>query len=91
MEKKYTNEEIRAIVAGAFKPLGCTVEPWDDYGEKLRVKVREADGKEKVLKITFRHVRDDANLTTVLERFREELQEEGYHLDPWTPSGKGCI
>gem|GEM_PF-2040712 len=79
-----TNEEIKAIVETAFKPLRCVAEVWD-YDQKLRFRVfDEKDrGIVRLPSLVLRNLRDESQLRDVLSVVRERVQERGFHLDRW--------
>ena len=79
-----TNEEIKAIVEAAFKPLRCVAEVWD-YDYRLRFKVfDEKDrGVVEMPDLILRNLRDESQLRDVLTIVRELVREKGFHLDPW--------
>jgi len=79
-----TNDEIKAIVDAAFKPLRCVAEVWD-YDQKLRFKVfDERDrGIVEVPRLVLRNLQDDSQLRDVLTEARRWVIEKGFRLDPW--------
>ena len=82
-----TNDEIKAMVEGAFVPLRCVAEIWD-YDDKLRFKVfdRNDKGLIKMPKVVLSDFRDEEQLREVLSQVRERVQQKGCSLDPWPES-----
>lgn len=79
-----TDDEIRAIVEAAFRPLRCIAEVWD-YDSKLRFKVFDDKdrGIVEVSDLVLRNLRDEAQLRDVLAGVRQRVVEKGYRVDPW--------
>jgi len=79
-----TNDEIKAIVGAAFKPLRCVAEVWD-YDYKLRFKVfdEQERGIVEVPGLVLRNLRDESQLRDVLTATRQRITEKGFRLDPW--------
>jgi hypothetical protein len=79
------DEEIRAIVEQAFRPLRCVAEIWD-YEQKLRFRVFDNNdvGVLRMESAVLRDLRDEQNLRNVLSAAHETVEEKGFRLDPWT-------
>ncbi len=79
-----TNDEIKAIVETAFKPLRCVAEIWDyDYRFRFKVFDEKASGIVKVPDLILDKLRDESQLRDVLAGVRERVTEKGFRLDPW--------
>ena len=78
-----SNDDIKAAVEQAFRPLRCVVEVWD-YDQKLRFKVFDANdrGVIEVPSLVLRLVREKNNLKSVLSSARTEVEEKGFRLEP---------
>ena len=79
-----TNEEIRRIVEGAFRPLRCAAEIWD-YEKKLKFRVFDRNDQPVV---TFPEelmvpLQSDTHLAALLTQARERVQTKGHSLDDW--------
>jgi len=88
MASMKTNEQICAVVEGAFSPLNCVAEIWD-YEQKLRFRVSDAMN-ETVLSCpseVLANLRADAALTAFLQDVRAEVEANGYTLNPWPGLG----
>ena len=79
-----SEDEIKAIVVAAFKPLRCVAEVCD-YGQKLQFKVfDEKDmGILEEKNLVLRNLSDKAQLRGVLSDARQRLLVKGYRFDPW--------
>lgn len=79
-----TDEEIKAIVEGAFAPLRVGVEIWD-YQSKLRFRVFDTDDQPLIgfPKLVLAELRADTVLRGVIEETRERLTDRGIALKPW--------
>lgn len=78
-----SDNEIRAVVETAFRPLRCVVEVWD-YDQKLRFRVFDSNdrGVLKVPRLVLRELRDKSNLQSVLSTARATVEEKGFRLEP---------
>jgi len=79
-----TNDEIKAIVEGTFRPLCCFAEIWH-YQEKLRFQVSDSNGQAVLThkQVILDHVREDGGLVSLIEEMRARIEEKGYSLDKW--------
>lgn len=79
-----TDDEVKAIVEAAFRPLRCIAEVWD-YDYRLRFKVFDDKdrGIVEVSDLVLRNLRDEAQLRDVLAGVRQRVLEKGYRVDPW--------
>jgi hypothetical protein len=79
-----TDEDIKMIVEGAFKPLRCVAEVWD-YQFKLRFKVFDENKKGiiQVPDLSLRGLREESQLRDVVLQARRAVMEKGFDLDPW--------
>lgn len=79
-----TNDEIKAIVEAAFKPLRCVSEVWDyDYRLRFRVFNEQDRGIVEVPDLVLRNLRDESQLRDVLTAARQRVTEKGFCLDAW--------
>jgi hypothetical protein len=79
-----TNEEIRAAIEAAFKPLRCVAEIWD-FGQKLSFRVFDAKDH-TVLTVpneVLESLRDVPGLEALIQDARSRIAANGHHLDPW--------
>ncbi|MGB5196444.1 MAG: DUF1652 domain-containing protein [Candidatus Deferrimicrobium sp.] len=79
-----TDDEIKAIVEAAFRPLRCVAEV-RDYSSKLRFKVFDDKdrGIVEVTDLVLRNLRDESQLRNVLVGVRQRVVEKGFRVDPW--------
>lgn len=79
-----SDDEIKIVVDGAFRPLRCDAEIWD-CGEKLRFRVRDQKNciVYDVARLSLDLVRDKNDLESFLCSCRAEVQNKGFTLDPW--------
>ena len=79
-----TDDEVKAIVEAALRPLRCIAEVWD-YDYRLRFKVFDDKdrGIVEVSDLVLRNLRDEAQLRDVLAGVRQRVLEKGYRVDPW--------
>jgi hypothetical protein len=86
-----TNNEIKAIVKTAFRPLRSDADIWDDdYSFRFRIFdekngiIEEKNGRiEEKPELLLQNVRDKAHLRTLLTNIRKSVIKKGYHLDHW--------
>lgn len=79
-----TDEDIRAVVESAFKPLRCVAETWD-YEHRLRFKVFDENeqGVIEVPDVALRSLREESQLRDVILQARRAITEKGIQLDSW--------
>lgn len=77
-----SDDEIKTIVESAFKPFSCAT-LFDDYGEKLKLKVRNNGNEILPIECPTDLVRDENGLKSFLEACRQEIEKKGFCLDPW--------
>ena len=79
-----TNEEIRAAIEAAFKPMRCVAEIWD-FGKKLSFEVFDARDHTAltVPSEVLESLRDGPGLEALIQDARTRIAANGHHLDPW--------
>jgi hypothetical protein len=77
-----SDDQIKTIVEGAFKPFSCAT-LFDDYGEKLKLKVRNNRDDIWSTECATDLVRDEDGLKNFLQTCRQAIEGQGLHLDPW--------
>lgn len=80
-----TNDQIKEIVEGAFKPLRCVAEIFD-YDKKLRFRVFDANSQPIVTvpDLVLSLIRDNEQLAAVVNQARERIEEKGFALSAWS-------
>ena len=81
---KLSDDEVKAAVEAAFKPLRCVAEIWD-YGQKIRFRVFDPDDQEFFAdpRWPLDWLRNKKYLEGVLLEARAKVEKKGHRLEPW--------
>ena len=79
-----TDDDIKLIIEGAFKPLRCVAEVWD-YGERFRFWIYGPNDKILIQfsELTMREAHSDGSLLDLLIEVRRRAERRGHQLQPW--------
>lgn len=85
-----TDDEIKALIREAFRPLRCVIEILPD--QQLRFQVIKQKHPTPIYTepgIPIEVLREDDDLRGLLHSVRRLLEERGYRINPWPPKEAG--